>query len=134
MEPKPPSFVPPRVAQVLAVIAVAAAAAAALVPPEAKPYVELGAFVLAFFAGIALPQLQVVAGKPAITGAAVTHLAGGAVVLEQLSQSLPPQFQPLAYAGAALLAMLAGKSLPSFAPVQAAGVEASKAPGPNLGA
>lgn len=134
MEPKPPSFIPPKVAQVLAVIAVAAAAAAPLIPEAAKPFVELGAFVLAFLAGIALPQMKVAEGKGHITGAVGTTLAGGAVMIEQLSQSLPPAYQPIAYAGAALLAILTGKALPSFAPAQQAGLEAAKKPGSGVDA
>lgn len=134
MEQKPPSFIPAHVARVLAVIAVTVAAAGALVPEVAKPYVELGAFVLAFLAGIALPQLKVVAGRPVATGGVGTALGSGAVLVEQLGRNLPDAYQPIAYAGAALLAILAGKSLPSFAPAQQKGLEASKQPGSGVDA
>jgi hypothetical protein len=133
-EPKPPSFIPLSIARVLAVIATVATAATPFVPEVARQYVALSAFVLAFLAGIAMPQLKVTAGNPVATGAVGTTLASLAVGAEQLASGLPTAYQPVVYAVAALLAILAGKSLPSFATAQVAGAEAAKAPGPNLGA
>lgn len=134
MEQKPPSFVPPKVAAVLGVLAVAASAAIPIIPPVAQPYVGLGAFVLAFFAGVALPQIKLTAGKPVLSGTALTAVTGAGVFVEQLGRALPETYQPLAYAGAALLAILAGKTVPAFGPAQQAGVEASKQPGSGVDA
>lgn len=124
MTQSPPSFIPPKVALVLGGLAVAVSAAVPFFPDVAKAYASLGAFVLAALAGIALPQLSVVAGKGAVTGSVATALGSGAVIVEGLSRSLPETWQPLAYAGAALLALLTGKALPSFAPAQKAGLNA----------
>lgn len=134
MEPKPPSFIPLNVARVLGVLAVAVTAAVPIVPLVAQPYVALGGFLLAFFAGIALPQLKLTSGKPVLSGAALTAVGGAGVVVEQFSAAVPDAYKPLAYAGAALLAILAGKAVPSMAPAQAAGVEASKQPGSGVDA
>jgi hypothetical protein len=135
MDTQAPSFIPPKVAAVLAILATIATAAAAFVPPVAQPWLALFGFVLAGLAGIALPQLKLTEGKamvsPAVAG--VIGSAGVGGLVEGLQNAVPPGWpQALVYAGSALMAILAGKSLPSFAPAQAAGVEAAKSPGDVL--
>jgi hypothetical protein len=133
--PATPSFIPPKVAAALAILATVATAAAAFVPAVAQPWLALFGFVLAGLAGIALPQLQVLGGKalvsPAVAG--VIGSAGVGGLVEGLQHAVPHGWpQAMVYAGSAFMAILAGKALPSFAPAQAAGLEAAKDPGPVL--
>lgn len=141
-DPKPttpaaPSFIPPKVAAVLAVVSALAAGVAAFVPEQAKPWVAILAICSAGLAGIALPQFSFAAGKPIVspTLAGVLGSSGVAGVIEGLQGAVPPGWpQALVYAGSAVMATLAGKSLPAFAPAQAAGVKAAaEDQGKNLG-
>jgi hypothetical protein len=133
-----PSFIPPKVAGALAIVSALAAGAAAYVPANFAPWVAILAICSAGLAGIALPQFKLTEGKPLVSPAVAGVLGSTGVggLIQGLQGAVPPGWpQALVYAASAVLATLAGKSLPSFAPAQAAGLKAAADDqGKNLGA
>ena len=106
-------FVSPKAAKALGVVGLLLGASAAVLPGMYATGAVLTGALLAFVAGLALPQLRFAAGRPLVPLALAGPLGMASAMLLDLSSGMPDTSTARAamVLGGAVLAFLAGKAL-----------------------
>lgn len=113
-QPVRTALIPAKYAAVVGLVALVATAASGFIAPPWGGLVAILGFLAAALAGVAAPQPKWVAGKPIVSGAAVTAFGGAVPVVATLSDALPEGAPKLAASVLALaLAWAAGLSAPT---------------------
>jgi len=99
---------------IVGTLGVGLAAVAAMLPAPWGIVCAIVGFLLASLGGLSSPPPNFAEGKPILQGGILTAVTGAMGLLVQFYGVIPAQFQPIALAVGAALALLTGKAMPAL--------------------